>query len=91
MIQTVVMPQLGLTMEEGTVVDWLKEVGDRVEVGEPLLIVENDKSEVEIEAVASGYLLRVAAPGLTAPVGAVIATLGDIPDEQADDVQLYEQ
>ena len=54
-----VMPKLGLTMEEGSVVRWLKNEGDRVEKGEPILVVETEKVEYEVEAPATGVLKQI--------------------------------
>jgi 2-oxoglutarate dehydrogenase E2 component (dihydrolipoamide succinyltransferase) len=80
MLYEVVMPQLGLSMTEGTVLSWLKEVGDLVEKGEPLLTVETDKVEMDVESVASGYLSAILInSGEAVPVGTVIATLTDQP------------
>jgi len=53
------IPKVGLVMEEVRVVRWLKEVGDRVTAGEPLLEVETEKSVVEIEAAATGRLTQI--------------------------------
>ncbi len=53
------IPKVGLVMEEVKVVRWLKNVGDRVATGEPLLEVETEKSVVEIEAIASGRLAQI--------------------------------
>jgi pyruvate dehydrogenase E2 component (dihydrolipoamide acetyltransferase) len=53
------IPKVGLVMEEVKVVRWLKNVGDEVVVGEPLLEVETEKSVVEIEAAASGRLMQI--------------------------------
>lgn len=72
----VVMPRMGLTMEEGTIVAWLKREGERVKAGEPLFEVETDKTTVEIEAPGEGILSRVLAQeGQTLPVGEVIGYL----------------
>ena len=80
----VVMPQLGLTMEEGSVVSWGKQAGDWVEKGEVLFTVETDKVEMEVESTDSGYLnsIQVEA-GKKVPVGTIIATLGDKPGDVA--------
>ena len=56
MATPVTMPVLGLTMEEGTVAEWLKHEGDSVAKDEPLLTVEMDKGIVEVPAPASGVL-----------------------------------
>lgn len=82
MTYEVVMPQLGLTMEEGSVVCWKKQVGDRVTKGEVLFTVETDKTEMEVESADSGFLnsLQVRL-GEKVRVGTVIALLGDRPGE----------
>lgn len=69
----IVMPRMGLTMESGTVVAWLKRENEPIDAGEPLLEIETDKSTVEIESPASGVLARILTPvGESAPVGTVI-------------------
>jgi pyruvate dehydrogenase E2 component (dihydrolipoamide acetyltransferase) len=69
---------LGLTMEEGTVAEWLKKEGDAVRKDEPLLTVEMDKGTVEVPAPASGVLRRIIVqPGTTVPVKALIAEIGE--------------
>jgi pyruvate dehydrogenase E2 component (dihydrolipoamide acetyltransferase) len=79
----IVMPRMGLTMEEGTVIAWLKEENQPVAAGEPLLEIETDKSTVEIEAASAGILsLILVKPGETVPVGTVIGYLA-APEEQA--------
>jgi pyruvate dehydrogenase E2 component (dihydrolipoamide acetyltransferase) len=73
----VTMPQMGADMTEGTLVRWLKQVGEHVERGEVIAEIETDKATVELEAYESGTVLRhVAAEGDTVPVGDVIALLG---------------
>src|SRR5437870_3833094 len=72
------MPVLGLTMEEGTVAEWLKHEGDSVAKDEPLLTVEMDKGIVEVPAPASGVLRRIVIqPGTTVPVKTLIAEIGE--------------
>ena len=67
------MPQLGLTMESGTVIEWFREEGDEVIAGEPLFVVEMDKSSVEVEAQANGILhILPDLVGEELPVGTVI-------------------
>ncbi len=74
----VILPQLGLTQEEGTIVRWLVAEGARVVKGEPLFEVMTDKATVEVEAPASGVLLRILVPeGGTVPVAAPIALIGE--------------
>ena len=68
------MPMLGMAQETGKVLRWLKQDGDTVRKGEPLLEVETDKVTVEIEAPADGTLAGVRVPeGTEVPVGEVIA------------------
>ena len=70
------MPNLGYAMEEGKLQRWLKQVGDRVERGEPIAEVETDKATIEMEAIAPGTLAEIVVPeGTTATVGAVIAVI----------------
>ena len=77
MATTVVMPQMGFDMQEGTIVRWLKAEGDQVSRGEPIAEIETDKAIVEMEAYASGTLLKtVVGEGETVPVGQTIAVIG---------------
>ena len=74
----VVMPRLGWTMEEGTLVEWLKSPGDAVAAGDLLFTVESDKALNEIESMDAGTLhIPSNAPttGDVIPVGAVIGYL----------------
>ena len=72
------MPQLGLTMETGTIGEWLKAEGDPVSVGDPLVQVETDKLTNDVESEVSGILLKiVASPGEELPVQAVLAYIGE--------------
>ncbi len=80
------MPKMGFDMEEGTIVRWIKKVGDDVKKGEPIAEIETDKVTIEIEAFASGTLQKIVAEeGSVVPVGAVIAILGDGDDASAED------
>jgi pyruvate dehydrogenase E2 component (dihydrolipoamide acetyltransferase) len=80
---SVVLPQLGESVTEGTVTRWLKQVGDTVQADEPLLEISTDKVDTEIPAPASGVLLSIAVgEDETVPVGAelgVIGTAGSVP------------
>lgn len=79
------MPNLGHTMEEGTVSEWLKRVGDQVAKGEVIAMVESDKATFDIESPADGMLLAINADkGAVVPVGATIAIVG-APGEAAAD------
>jgi pyruvate/2-oxoglutarate dehydrogenase complex dihydrolipoamide acyltransferase (E2) component len=80
MAYKIVMPQLGLTMEEGSVTGWLKQPGEFVEKGDPLFIVQTDKIEMEVESMGKGYLSPIQVEnGATVPVGTLLATLTDEP------------
>ena len=58
MTHTVLMPDIGETIDEGTVEEWPIEVGEEVEKGEPILTVEVDKAILEVAATADGVLVR---------------------------------
>jgi pyruvate dehydrogenase E2 component (dihydrolipoyllysine-residue acetyltransferase) len=74
----IVMPRLSDSMEEGTVLRWLKGVGDAVEVGEELVEIETDKANMVYEADTAGTLVEVMAQeGDTLPVGEPIARVGE--------------
>ncbi len=76
MQQDVFMPSLGLTMEEGTVIEWFVSVGDKVDLGADFFLLETEKSEVEIEAPYEGVLAEIVVEaGRTVAVGAVIARM----------------
>ena len=62
MAHEVVMPQMGLSMDSGTIIGWLKRSGDQIQVGDILFEVESDKATVEVEAVESGELQVVLGP-----------------------------
>lgn len=70
------MPKLGHLMEEGTVLQWRKQVGDRVEKGDILLEVETDKAALEVEILYNGVLVEILVnAGETVPVGTPLALL----------------
>lgn len=78
-MKEVIMPKLGITMEEGAIHRWLVKEGGRVEKGMPLLEVESNKAVVEIEALASGVLVEILKDtGEIVPVSEVIALIDDI-------------
>ena len=71
------MPNLGHTMDRGTVSEWLKRPGDLVRAGEPVVVVESDKAAFEVEAPHDGMLIAIKArPGDEVLVGAVIGIVG---------------
>ena len=61
MLKEVIMPKIGLDMEEGTILTWLKQAGDSVEEGEALVEIETDKATTEVEAAVSGTLKEIVA------------------------------
>ena len=97
------LPRLGQGMESGTIVKWLKAEGEAVEKGEPLFELDTDKVTQEVEAEASGVLLKIAVPQGEVPVGRTVAFIGDegepVPDlaeagtgfRQADDSEPPQQ
>ena len=78
MAHSVVMPELGESVTEGTITQWLKAVGDTVSVDEPLLEVSTDKVDTEVPSPVAGVLLEIRAEeDDTIEVGDVIAIIGD--------------
>jgi len=74
----VLMPKLGLTMTEAEIVEWKVAPGDRVAVGDIILVIETEKSSSDIEALDAGVIeALLVQPGDVVPVGTVIATLAD--------------
>jgi len=81
-VTRVILPKLGLTMDEGRLIAWHKKEGERVQKGEVLFEVETDKANLEIEASASGIVRRILLPAdASAPVATVIALIADTADE----------
>lgn len=77
MATEIVMPRMSDTMEQGTIVRWLKQEGQEVKKGEPLAEIETDKATMPLESYASGVLLRILLPeGQSAPIGTPIAVIG---------------
>src|SRR5207253_9320600 len=79
------LPRLGQGMESGTIVKWLKSEGDAVEKGEPLYELDTDKVTQEVEADASGVLLKIAIAEGEVEVGKTIAVIGKEGEEVADE------
>lgn len=85
MAVAIAMPKLGMTMAEGTVVAWQARVGARVGKGGPLLLIESEKAEVEIEAPIDGVLRHVyVEAGAVVPCGTLLAALTETVDETFD-------
>ncbi len=88
MAAEIIMPKAGMAMEEGTVVQWYKEIGDPIEQGEAVLEILTDKVNMDVEAEASGVLLaKLAEEGTVLPVFTVIGYIGaegeKVPEAQA--------
>ncbi|MGA2764038.1 MAG: biotin/lipoyl-containing protein [Spirochaetia bacterium] len=82
MTYSVKVPQLTETMEEATIVKWLKAAGDKVEKKDLLYQIETDKSTMDVESVDAGYLCRVlVAEGQSVIVGQEIAVIADTKGE----------
>lgn len=78
MAEYIVMPKLGFDMREGVLVGWNKNVGDSVEKGEVIAEIESDKATLELEAQASGTLLKLlASDGDVVPIGGNLAIVGE--------------
>ncbi|MGA0068281.1 MAG: biotin/lipoyl-containing protein, partial [Miltoncostaeaceae bacterium] len=93
------MPKLSDTMEEGTVLKWLKADGEAVAKGEPLVEIETDKATMTVDAPESGTLRIIAAEGDVRDVGAPIAAIGDagatgvieVPDAPTQEIEAVTQ
>lgn len=84
MIREVSMPALSSTMTEGKIVTWKKSVGDRVERGDILLVVESDKADMDVESFEEGILANIlVGDGNNAPVGSAIALIAETEAEIA--------
>lgn len=87
MITSIILPQLGDTMNEGTILKWYKREGERVEKGEPLFEVLTDKANMEVEAVASGFLRAIThKENEVVPTGHVIGYLATTLEEPLSQV-----
>ncbi len=74
----VVMPQMGESIAEGTIVRWIKRVGDRVDRDEPLFEISTDKVDAEIPSPSAGVIVEIRAKeGETVPVNSVVAVIGE--------------
>ena len=75
----IVVPQLGVEIEEAQVTEWLKAVGDRVQEGEQIVVIATPKATLELEAPATGVLAAIAAA--VDEIVKVGATLGTITED----------
>ena len=81
-MEAIIMPALGQTSDEATIQEWFFKEGDTVEMGDPLLSVETDKAQLDVECVADGILLKIVCPAdMTVTAGTVIAYIGDDGEE----------
>ena len=81
------LPQLGQSVEEAAITQWLKAEGDAVSMGEPVCMVQTDKAEIEVEADAAGVLRKILVPeDEEVPVFTVIALIGDADEALPDSV-----
>lgn len=71
----VVMPQIGMTMQEGTIAKWLKADGEEIKKGEPMLLISTEKLENEIDSPADGILKITAKDGEIITCGELIAEI----------------
>ena len=84
MASEIVLPQWGMEMQDGTIVRWLKQEGDTVEEGEPLVEVETAKLQTELESTASGILSRIVAQeGQIVPIRGVLCVIAEPGEEIA--------
>jgi pyruvate dehydrogenase E2 component (dihydrolipoamide acetyltransferase) len=74
----IVMPRLSDSMEEGTILTWMKSVGDEISIGDELVEIETDKANMAYESDVAGTLTAILAEeGATLPIGSPIAVIGD--------------
>src|ERR687887_2438656 len=82
MAQEIVLPQWGMEMQDATVVRWLKQEGEPIQEGEPLVELETAKIATELESIASGVVAHILVPeGATVPIRTVLAIVA-APGEQ---------
>jgi 2-oxoglutarate dehydrogenase E2 component (dihydrolipoamide succinyltransferase) len=82
----VMMPQMGESIAEGTIVRWMKKVGDAIDRDEPLFEISTDKVDAEIPSPAAGVLTEIKVKeGETVPVNSVVATIGGADDAAVSD------
>ena len=84
MAETITLPNLGFNMREGTFLNWTKEIGQSVNVGDTIAEIEADKATIEVAATASGVLLQTLVnAGDVVQVGAPIASIGAAGEQAA--------
>ena len=81
------LPQLGQSVEEAEITQWLKKEGDTIALGEPIFTIQTDKAEIECESTAAGVLRKIIiAEGVEVPVLTVVALVGDANEALPDGV-----
>src|SRR6185312_5878951 len=84
LMTNVVMPQMGESIAEGTIVRWIKKVGDAIDRDEPLFEISTDKVDAEIPSPAAGVLTEIKVQeGETVAVNSIVATIGNAGDAVA--------
>lgn len=92
MAQAVIFPKLGQTMEEGAIVKWLKQEGDKIVKGDILFEIETDKANLEVESFFEGVLLKIyVREGVTVPVNAIVGYIGTVGEKVPEKVSLPEK
>ena len=82
----IVMPRLSDSMEEGTILTWMKQVGDEIAVGDEIVEIETDKANMAYEADVAGTLTEIiAGEGATLPIGEPIARVGSASEVVAEE------
>ncbi|MFA6243731.1 MAG: dihydrolipoamide acetyltransferase family protein [Candidatus Hydrogenedentales bacterium] len=88
-MQEVKLPQMGQSVEEASIVRWIKAEGETIRQGDPLFAIQTDKAEIECEAPASGVLRKILLePDISVPVLTVVALVGTA-DEPLPDLSKY--
>ena len=83
----VLMPALSSTMTEGRIIEWCKKPGDKVEIGDTIMIVESDKADMDFESFQEGYLAHILVPaGESAAVGTPVAIITSTLGEKTENV-----
>ncbi len=82
MAKEIVLPQWGMEMQDGIVISWLKQEGDSIQEGEPLVEIETEKIQTELESTESGILAHILVPeGATIPIRTVLCIVADPGEE----------
>ncbi len=74
MMQNIVMPKLGETMEEGTILRWLVKKGDIIAKGDAIMEIQTDKAALDVESLVAGRISEICVTeGQTVPIGTIVA------------------